>query len=378
MVRLDRVSNALVVDAVWASPLVGQLRFIRPELLDVAWIGAQGDEVAVRWAILAPLLVGTAVTFAPLALLFGPPRGRAPTLGAIARGNQIYAWGPRVVALILAACAAVALRGMYLAEEPRYRQLASDLAKDDRASGYVFSNWANEASFLNLNRSPLPGLGLPDGPRLTKRMQQLLRGFEQRTRPPDPRLPRLLVQVAQVRPGDRDTSVERWLADAGYPLEPTWYGTIRLNRFLLFQAPAVETADVSARFGDGMKLEQARWSFLREWDGDLMLPVSLRWSRLDAMDRSYHVLLQLVDDHGTLVAQSDGVPMAGTYPTTAWGKRDLVADNRLLAVGRTVPSGEYRLTLAVTYPGTGRRLPLRGAQAGPERDVAILGSVHIP
>ena len=67
----------------------------------------------------------------------------------------------------------------------------------------------------------------------------------------------------------------------------------------------------------------------------------------------------------------------GTRPDP-WDPPPGAADNRLLAVGRAVPGGEYRLALAVTDPVTGQRLTLRGVPPGPERDVAILGSVHIP
>ncbi len=374
MVPLDRVSNSVVVFQLWASPLLGQTAYLQPRYLDLAWLGVDDDgQVAIHWAILAPLLVATLVTLTLLALHV---RAAGPSCSPASPAGRLGRLGLPLAALVVLCGTVAALRAAFDAEDPSYRRLVRDLA-EQRAAGYVFSNYANEASFLNLNRSPLPGLGLPDAPRLSRRAQLLLAAFDQRTRPTEG-APRWLVQVAQARPGDPDTAVERWLASHGFPTATKWYGTIRLNRFLFLSAPLAESRDLSTRFGSVLVLRRVAWSAPLDWQGQHLLPVSLLWSRDGSVDGSYRISVQLLDGRGTLLAEEDGVPVGGAYPTTAWRKGEMVADNWLLALPAALDPGECRLAVSVSDPRTGARLAVVGGEPGPETDSALVARPRLP
>src|SRR5439155_5421907 len=59
MVPVDRVSNTVVVDRPWASPLLGQALYLQPRYLDLAWLAVDDEgEVGLRAGVLVPLLVG--------------------------------------------------------------------------------------------------------------------------------------------------------------------------------------------------------------------------------------------------------------------------------------------------------------------------------
>jgi hypothetical protein len=281
------------------------------------------------------------------------------------------------VALFVCFGTALALRGAYQSEDPRSRRLAADLGAAPRARGYVFSNYSDEATFLNLNRSRLPGLGLPDAPRLSKRMQLLLEGFKQRVQPAQPAAAWEMLQVAQARPGAPDTSVERWLAERSYPLEPRWYGDVRLNAFLFLASQDEYQIARSVRFGDLLQLEEARWRDPVTLEDQRWLPVSLRWSRLAQLDRAYRVILQLQDAQGTLLAQSDGDPEGGSFPTSLWRRDSRVVDNRLLALPGAGLPPEAQLVLSVSDPNSGAFLPPSGTASGPTPNSALLASPRL-
>jgi hypothetical protein len=281
-----------------------------------------------------------------------------------------------VAALVVLALCAVSLRAVYQAEDPTYRRLVQALAEEPGASGYVFSNYSREASFLNLNRSPLPGLGLPDEPKLTDRAALLLRSFEARVAPTDRRSPWVALQVAQARPGDADTVVERWLAGRGYPLEPLWFGNLRINRFL-HPAAAVTGRNVQARFGEGMGLQHVAWSEPVAWNGERFVPVALTWKRLEGMEDSYEVVVQLLDARGALLAQSDGVPSGGAAPTAQWDRDEDVTDNHLLPLPAQFPAGEYALVVSAIDPRSAERLAVSGAEPGAERNSALLARLQV-
>ena len=77
-------------------------------------------------------------------------------------------------------------------------------------------------------------------------------------------------------------------------------------------------------------------------------------------------------DGSTIVAQRDGAPCQGLYPTAAWQAGDVVADSFAVTVPAGTPPGEYPLAVGwYQYPSL-ERLPLEDAdQALPDNRVVI-------
>ena len=96
------------------------------------------------------------------------------------------------------------------------------------------------------------------------------------------------------------------------------------------------------------------------------------------MDRSYTVFLHLEDSQGKLVAQSDGLPAAGTRPTSAWAPGEVIADRRVLALPAGLPAANYRLTAGMYLLETLERLPALGARGEVVGDGADLGALALP
>jgi hypothetical protein len=101
------------------------------------------------------------------------------------------------------------------------------------------------------------------------------------------------------------------------------------------------------------------------------IEVTLAWQAVAAIQRSYHVFLHLVDGQGRVVAQSDGVPVAWTRPTTGWAVGEVVVETRQLVMPDQLDGAGYQLLLGLYEPGGAR---LRVAGEGDTHSLAILES----
>jgi len=72
------------------------------------------------------------------------------------------------------------------------------------------------------------------------------------------------------------------------------------------------------------------------------------------------VFIHLLDATGQIVAQHDGQPRNGAYPTSVWDAGEVVADEHVLDLPADLPTGAYRLRVGWYLPGTGDRLPVAG------------------
>lgn len=91
--------------------------------------------------------------------------------------------------------------------------------------------------------------------------------------------------------------------------------------------------------------------------GERRVEVRLRWLALAPTERDYTVFVHLLDDTGKLVAQHDGPPQAGAYPTSAWQPGEEVDDLHALPIAGLAP-GAYHLIAGMYDPATQQRLPV--------------------
>ena len=136
-------------------------------------------------------------------------------------------------------------------------------------------------------------------------------------------------------------------------------------------ADAAIKTKVDAVYGD--KLDLVGYSLgAAEGKAGQPLPVSLYWRAKAALPEDYVVSLQLLGPNG-VVAQQDGQPLAGAYPTSRWTTGDVVVDSRTLALPADLAAGDYQLLAVVyIYPSLER---LRVASDG--KDMAVLGQVVV-
>jgi hypothetical protein len=95
-------------------------------------------------------------------------------------------------------------------------------------------------------------------------------------------------------------------------------------------------------------------------DGGRNVYVTLYWRALRDGARNLSVLVHLLDEAGELIAQGDGWPLEGRFPTSSWRAGDLVADRHTITVPAGVCGGlTHQLAVGMYLPETVQRIPLR-------------------
>jgi hypothetical protein len=111
-----------------------------------------------------------------------------------------------------------------------------------------------------------------------------------------------------------------------------------------------------ALFGDRFRLlgyGNVPESFEPGW---ILVP-ELYWQADEPDGRDYTVYVHVINEAGELVAQSDGPPQQGAYPTSIWAAGERVVDLKFIPIPLGTPPGEVTLLVGLYDPATGERLP---------------------
>jgi hypothetical protein len=107
------------------------------------------------------------------------------------------------------------------------------------------------------------------------------------------------------------------------------------------------------------------------------LSVTLFWRSLRSIGEDYVVSLQLMAPDGRLVAQADGPPAQGRYPTSIWEEQETVVDQRQLRIPVEVPQGEYQLAVVVYGSQEQKRLAVSGQGSTTPLDTGLLRRILV-
>jgi hypothetical protein len=100
--------------------------------------------------------------------------------------------------------------------------------------------------------------------------------------------------------------------------------------------------------------------------GDV-LKVSVGWRAANRPSADYTAFVHVLDRAGKLVAQHDGPPLQGAFPTTAWDPGDTIDDTVDVPLPSTLPPDRYAVTLGLYRPQDGIRL----ADASGQTEVVV-------
>ncbi|MDA8219811.1 MAG: glycosyltransferase family 39 protein [Dehalococcoidales bacterium] len=157
-----------------------------------------------------------------------------------------------------------------------------------------------------------------------------------------------------------------WLDAAGTALGPA----LKLGPLPVRAGPVpAAQKEISYRFGDALLL--AGYDLAQTGD---RLQVGLHWQGLGPTRGRYVVSVQVLDAAGKLEGQTDGEPVAGQYPTSAWREGEAVLDEREVRLGAGEAAGRH-LAVVVYEPNSGRRLVVSNAQGESLGDYLDLGPI---
>lgn len=93
------------------------------------------------------------------------------------------------------------------------------------------------------------------------------------------------------------------------------------------------------------------------WQSGQHYPFTVQWALGEAVAADYQLFVHLRHSvTGESVAQADGPPLDGWYPTSWWAAGEIVVDQRVFAVPADIPAGEYELIVGWYNNVTGERL----------------------
>lgn len=101
----------------------------------------------------------------------------------------------------------------------------------------------------------------------------------------------------------------------------------------------------------------------------------LYWQALRTPSADHTVFVHLRDQMGKIVAQADGDPQEGNYPTSWWDTGETVVDERPLVA--PLEPGEYSLVVGLYDRTTGTRLPVSGGASASMHEVVLPVQVKV-
>ena len=105
--------------------------------------------------------------------------------------------------------------------------------------------------------------------------------------------------------------------------------------------------------------------------GDV-LRATLYWKAWGSPSADYQVFVHLLGDDSVPIAQADGPPLMGDYPTSLWEAGEIIADPHSVDLPADLPEGHYRLLVGMYALETMKRLPRAdGGPAGVEIPIAL-------
>ena len=127
--------------------------------------------------------------------------------------------------------------------------------------------------------------------------------------------------------------------------------------------------------GDQIRLSSYNLALFSEGEAEegRHLALTLYWQALRPPKGDYTVFAHVLDSAGNLVAQHDGLPLDGLYPTSEWIAGDVFTQR----IELDVPPGEYDLVVGMyTYPDI-VRLPVAGDRPYAQDGLVWLQRVEI-
>lgn len=95
----------------------------------------------------------------------------------------------------------------------------------------------------------------------------------------------------------------------------------------------------------------------QQWQAGKTHNFTLQWWVAEPVNSDYTLFIHLLDAQtGDLVAQADGPPLAGWYPTSWWAEGEQVVDLHTFPLPADIPPGLYDLVVGWYNPATGERL----------------------
>ncbi len=107
------------------------------------------------------------------------------------------------------------------------------------------------------------------------------------------------------------------------------------------------------------------------------VPFTLYWRVEGTFSHDYTVFVHLMDAAGQVVGQGDGPPLSGEYPTSFWGKGEILADPHTILVRPEATPGPVRLLVGLYHLESGERVPVYRPDGQVAADYVVVTTAEI-
>ena len=163
-------------------------------------------------------------------------------------------------------------------------------------------------------------------------------------------VPATLVYKIEVAMLDLEENMRIPIYDAlGNPVEVAFAGDI-----LIFAKDSQVPFTTSQENGEAAQIVD--YQLPEEWHVGQDHHLTLQWGVLSSMSQDYQVFAHLRDPETKKnVAQADGPPLDGWYPTSRWPAGEIITDNRSFPLPEETPPGTYELYVGLYDLASGVR-----------------------
>jgi len=124
----------------------------------------------------------------------------------------------------------------------------------------------------------------------------------------------------------------------GKPLSHTFAGQVRLR--------AADSMPAAAPPTDGQPIQLINHQVPTRWTAGNAYLINLQWQATELLNRDYTVFIHLRNRAGDQnLAQADGPPLDGWYPTSWWTTEEIVTDTHQILVPADIPAGRYQMVV---------------------------------
>ncbi len=152
-------------------------------------------------------------------------------------------------------------------------------------------------------------------------------------------------------------------------------GQVRILERQPVAAASLPGADQPYRLGPAVRL--AGYQAQADAVGPAV-DVTLDWQATAPVPVDYSIFLHVTDANGKLIAQGDGPPLRGWYPSSSWAVGQVVVDQHRIALpAGTSPAG-LKLMLGLYTLADGQRAPVIGARGDRQPGDQVVLGVQAP
>ncbi len=143
----------------------------------------------------------------------------------------------------------------------------------------------------------------------------------------------------------------------GKTVDPAIIGEITVPSSILKLPPEIRPLKASLEYG--LALLGYTLTYTSTGPGS-SVQLDLFWKTDSQLPESYHVFVHWLDAQGRLIAQSDGIPRDGAYPTDAWGSNEIIEDSHTLVISDGSAAGVSQFSVGMYEYPSGARLSTTG------------------